>query len=250
MAKCKIPDSELTEKLRDKQYTSYYAISKAVGLVCNTDLIRRCHRLEELYGIPARIPSRSGRPIENKPKPEPKPKKPKLVKKPGLVRTPEKKPEVIKITPTGFPFHANDQVRYDGRLCTVAYVIQDKITLRRNADLKHITLTMEEYTQNPNILRRIEEKQPIKGIGQAIVTRQSGREYIQDVETAETAKNFEPFDLEMGDNTDKVKDFGPLFSEEDYIDEEWITNKPIISKPTIREKIKKVAVILFGEGKK
>jgi hypothetical protein len=219
MGKQKIPDSELLEKLRDNQHISYYATAEIVGLRYNTDFINRCHKLERLYKIPAKISTKYG-----KSKPEPKPEAAEIIKS--------------SVAITRFPFRPNEQVYYEGRLCTVVKVTEEKILLSRNADKKFITLTMEEYLKNPNILRQIDEKPPIKTTGEAIVLKQTGKEYIKAV--AETAKNFEPFDLEMGDNTDKVKDFGPLFEPVDYIDPEW-------GKPTLREKIKKCVAILFGE---
>lgn len=242
MAPCKISDSELLSTLRDKQYISYYAISKSIGLVCNTDLIKRCHRLEELYGIPERVPSRSGRPKENKPKKvkpislkEDKQKAKPIKVEPFMgIAKPIEKPVKIKAV----PLRPGEQVRYDGRLHTIVMVTAEKITLRKNADLSHKTLTMEECIQNPEKIVRIEEKRPISTTGEAIVLRRDSK-YIKD--TAETAKDFEPFGLE--DNTDKVEDSG-LFEPVDYIDEEWG------QKLTLGEKIKKCADILFGEAEK
>lgn len=254
MGKTKIPDSQLLEKLRDK-YKSYYAIAKAVGLNCNTDFIKRCHRLEELYGIPERIPSRAGRPPTRekavRPEKRAEPQKAKWEKTEIRVapaeplkirpayRTPDTKP---------FPFRPKEPAEAYGRRCTVEHVCQDKITLWRNADMKYIGITTEEYTQNPEILRQIDEKPPIKTTGEAVVLKQMGKEYIKIVEVSETANHFEPpkFDLEMGDNTDTTKEFGPLFDDVDYIDEAW--GKP--TKLSIKEKIKKCVAILFGEEKK
>jgi hypothetical protein len=224
MGKQKIPDSELLEKLRDNQHISYYATAEIVGLRYNTDFINRCHKLERLYKIPAKISTKYG-----KSKPEPKPEAAEIIKS--------------SVAITRFPFRPNEQVYYEGRLCTVVKVTEEKILLSRNADKKFTTLTMEEYLKNPNILRQIDEKPPIKTTGEAIVLRQAGKEYIKTVEVAETAKKFEPFDLEMDDTTDKVKEFGPLFEPVDYIDEEWGR------KLTLREKIGKCIAILFGEEK-
>jgi hypothetical protein len=236
MGKTKIPDSQLVEKLRDKQYTSYYAVAKAVGLNCNTDFINRCHRLEELYGIPVRIPSRQGRPVKNT---KPMTSR-KLTDKPPLtlkeweelnakiMASDSPEPKII-----GFPFGPGEQVYYEYRLCTVERVFKDKIILRRNSDLKLVTLTMEEYLKNPEILRRIDKKPPIKSIGEAITTKRD---------------EGEPFDLEMDDTTESTKDFGPLFGEVDYIDDAWL--KPTARKLSIKEKIKKCVAILFGEVEK
>jgi hypothetical protein len=264
MGKQKIPDSELLEKLRDNQHISYYATAEIVGLSYNTDFINRCHKLERLYKIPAKISTKYG-------KSKPEPKQPKPIKETTIRPKPEAA-EIIKssVAITRFPFRPNEQVYYEGRLCKVTSVSADKITLRRYSDLSPIMIGMEEYLKNPNILRQIDEKPPIKTTGEAIVLKQAGKEYIKTVEAAETAKDFEPmhiesdtceseepgryeaeeidrmhcFDFEMDDTTDKVKDFGPLFEPVDYIDEEWGR------KLTLREKIGKCVAILFGEVEK
>jgi hypothetical protein len=189
MGKQKIPDSELLEKLRDNQHISYYATAEIVGLRYNTDFINRCHKLERLYKIPAKISTKYG-----KSKPEPKPEAAEIIKS--------------SVAITRFPFRPNEQVYYEDRLCTAVMVTAEKITLRRNADMRHITITIEEYIQNPKILRQIDEKPPLKN--------------IYDEKRTVIA-------------TDK-----PVFEPIDYIDPEW-------GKPTFGQRMKNFIGKLRGE---
>lgn len=211
MGKSKVTDQQLAEKLLDKQYKTYYAVAKSLGLVPQSSFNTRCHYIEAAYGIePRETPTeRTGRPKGGERKPKP------LKVAPFMGIAEPKKPD------KPFPFAVNEQVYYDNRLCTVV-MVGDKITFRKNADLRHITLTMEEYIKNQDIVRQIEEKPPCTTTGEAMVLRKRAKEYIQDTETAETAKNFEPFD------------------DIDYTDEEWGV------KPTFGEKIKNFARKLMG----
>ena len=229
MGKSKVTDEQLTAALLDKQYKTYYAVAKSLGLVPQSSFNTRCHYIEAAYGIePRETPTeRTGRPkgskdshkrqIANCRPPERIIKSPVTVEPFIGVPMPKPKPDKPK-----FPFAVNEQVYYDNRLCTVVMATAEKIILRKNADLRHTTLTMEEYIKNPNIVRQIEEKPPCTTTGEAMVLRKRAKEYIQDTETAETAKNFEPFE------------------DIDYTDEEWGV------KPTFGEKIKNFARKLIG----
>ena len=214
MGKSKVTDQQLAEKLLDKQYKTYYAVAKSLGLVPQSSFNDRCHRIEAANGIePRETPTeRTGRPKGGERKPKP------LKVAPFMGIAEPKKPD------KPFPFSVNEQVYYDNRLCTVVMATAEKIILRKNADLRHTTLTMEEYTKNPNIVRQIEEKPPLMTTGEAVVLRKrdKAKEHIQDTETAETAKSFEPFE------------------DIDYTDEEWGV------KSTFREKIKNFARKLMG----
>lgn len=222
MGKSKVTDERLKEKLMDKQYKTYYAVAKSLGLVPQSSFNDRCHRIETAYGIEPREvpPERTGRPKGE----ERKLKPPKVEPFMGIAepKKPDKPKPIPKPKLSAFPFAVNEQVYYDNCLCTVVMVAAEKVILRKNADLRHVTLTMEEYTQNPNIVRQIEEKPPCTTTGEAMVLRKRAKEYIQDTETAETAKNFEPFE------------------DIDYTDEEWGI------KPTFGEKIKNFARKLMG----
>ena len=148
----------------------------------------------------------------------------------------EAKEEVKHIKPLFF--RPNEQVYYEDRLCTVIMVTEEKMILRRNADMHHITITAEQYTENPGILRQEHEKPPITTTGEDVTLR---KRTVKEIAT-NTDKMEPVFDLEMDDNTDAVKDFGPLFEETDYIDEEW----GAVEKPTIREKIKNFVSRIVG----
>ena len=66
MGKQKVSDSRLAETLKDDQYKTYYAVAKAVGTGSQTSFIERCHKIEQIYGIPPRISERGGRPKGSK----------------------------------------------------------------------------------------------------------------------------------------------------------------------------------------
>jgi hypothetical protein len=255
-AKPKASEEQIIEKLMDiDTYPSYYKIANSLGLDPQNSFIKRCHKIEERLGIPPREKCHGGGLqrkvvlIEQKPKEHTKPKpEPKLVTE--LART-VVKAQLPQENLSVFPFGPNEQVYYDDRLCTAVMVTAEKAILRRNADMKHITLMIEQYTENPEIVRRTDEKPPLKTTGEAIVLKQrdEGKAYIEDAETAETAKDFEPFDLEMDDNTDAVKDFGPLFDNVDYIDEEWGASpveKLAGFQTTFNKKVKKFVNRILG----
>ena len=121
-------------------------------------------------------------------------------------------------------------------------VTEEKMILRRNADMHHITITLEQYTENPGIVRQTDEKPHITTTGEDVTLR---RRTVREI--ANNTDKMEPvFDLEMDDNTDSTKDFGPLFEETDYIDEEWGAVK---AKP-IKDMDSKFADWMFGRNRR
>ena len=265
MGKQKVSDSQLAVVLKDNQYKTYYAVAKAVGTGSQTSFIERCHKIEQIYGIPPRISERGGRPkgstdgIKRQAKPikRPEPKPVKVEPFVGIAK-PEPKPTMppdeffnVKLDPVkerpksvinagpeqvkSLFFRPNEQVYYEDRLCAVIMATEEKMILRRNADMHHITITAEQYTENPGILRQEHEKPPITTTGEDVTLR---KRTVKEIAT-NTDKMEPVFDLEMDDNTDAVKDFGPLFEETDYIDEEWGVQKQK-RKERLKKFIKKV----------
>jgi len=255
--KPKVPDEQLAEVLRDGRYTSYYAVANAVNITPSENFTERCQRLEKKLGIPHKerrgqrrinidkLPEADVEPPESLRKTEPEVPTAKAVPV-RAERTVPVNATHTEVTP--FRFRPKEPVCFDGYQRVVDAVLPEKIAMRRNCDMRYITLTAEEYIENPGILRQSEEKPRITTVGEAVVLRQrdEAKEYIQDTETVETAKKFEPFDLEMGDNTDTVKEFGPLFEDVDYIDDAWGT----VEKPTVASRFKGFIAKLRGEGKK
>jgi hypothetical protein len=289
MGKSKISDQQLTERLMDSPNKTYYEIAKSFGLVPQSSFNARCRKIEHKLGMPERDPGKPGRNFgskdgtkrQEKPKaPAPRPiievepfmgiakPEPKPIISPDdffnvkLEPDKEKPKTVIGSEPTQAKplfFRPNEQVYYEDRLCTVIMSTAEKMVLRRNADMHHITITAERYTENPGILRQIDEKPPLPTVGEDVIKRRTVREI------AETAKRFEPinlngttgdeepgkyeaeeidrlncFDFEMDDNADAVKDFGPLFEETDYIDPEWG------AKPTFWQRAKNAVARIVG----
>lgn len=250
MGKSKISDQQLTERLMDSPNKTYYEIAKSFGLVPQSSFNARCRKIEDKLGMPERDPGKPGRNFgstdaekrQAKPikRPEPKPtmppddffnvklesvkEKPKTV----IIAGPEPKKSLF--------FRPNEQVYYEDRLCTVIMATAEKMILRRNADMRHTTITAEQYTENPGIVRQIDEKPPITTTGEDVTLR---RRTVREI--ANNTDKMEPlFDLEMDDNTDAVKDFGPLFEETDYIDPEWG------AKPTFWQRAKNAVARIVG----
>lgn len=261
MGKSKISDEQLAEALKDDQDKTYYEIAKSLGLVPQSSFNARCRKIEQKLGLPERDPGKPGRNFGSKDKikrqAQPKAPAPKPVVKiePFMgIAKPEPKPIIspndffnVKLEPPkerpkpepakSLFFRPNEQVYYEGRLCTVIIVTEEKMILRRNADMHHITITAEQYTENPGIVRQEHEKPPITTTGEDVTLR---KRTVKEI--ANNTDKMEPvFDLEMGDNTDAVKDFGPLFEETDYIDEEWG-----VKKPTIGQKVKNFVSRIIG----
>ena len=267
MGKQKVSDSQLAEALKDEQYKTYYAVAKAVGTGSQTSFIERCHKIEQIYGIPPRISERGGRPKGSKDgekrqtKPKEPPSRPTVkvepfvgIAKPKPTISPddffnvklepvkEKPKEVVSAGPDPerplkpFPFGSGDELFYLDRLHTFQRIIDGTIYLRENASMRTVTVPMALYNQIPDIFRGTEEKPPILTILEDVALK---KKTVNEI--ANNTDKMEPvFDLEMDDNTDSVKELGPLFEETDYIDEEWG------AKPTIREKIKNFVSRIVG----
>ena len=268
MGKSKISDQRLTEELLDSPNKTYYEIAKSFGLVPQSSFNARCRKIEHKLGMPERDPGKPGRNFgstdgikrQAKPIKRPEPKPVKVEPFVGIAK-PEPKPTMppdeffnVKLDPVkerpksvinagpeqvkSLFFRPNEQVYYEDRLCTVIMATEEKMILRRNADMHHITITAEQYTENPGILRQEHEKPPITTTGEDVTLR---KRTVKEIAT-NTDKMEPVFDLEMDDNTDAVKDFGPLFEETDYIDEEW----GAVESPTLGQRVKNFVSRICG----
>lgn len=207
MGKYKVSDGQIAELalkgLSNNQIAAELKISSA-GTFHN-----RCNEIRKANGIPVWSGKMGRHPKEDKPvvaKSEPT-KRPRPT---PLKVEPFKGVEIQKPIwgkPILFPYRPNDQAHYKDRLCTVVMITAEKITLRRNADMRRITLAIEEYIQNPKILRQIDEKPPLKNI-------------YEDKRTVIMDK--------------------PVFEPIDYIDPEW-------GKPTFGQRVKNSIGKLRGE---
>jgi hypothetical protein len=211
MGKYKVSDEQIAELAL--KGLSNNGIAVELGIAVSGTFHNRCNEIRKANGIPVWSGKMGRHPKEDKPvvaKSEPT-KRPQPTPLKIEPFTGIEAPKPIWGKPTLFPFNLNEQVYYGYRLCTVERIFTDKIILRRNADLRPKAITIEEYIQNPKILRQIDEKPPLKTI-------------CDDKRTVIMDK--------------------PVFEPIDYIDPEWGR------KLTFREKIKKCVAILFGEVEK
>jgi hypothetical protein len=207
MGKYKVSDGQIAELAL--KGLSNNGIAAELGIAVSGTFHNRCNEIRKANGIPVWLGKMGRHPKEDKPvvaKSEP-------TKRPTPLKVEPFKgieaPKPIWGKPILFPLEPNDQAYYEDRLCTAVMVTADKITLRRNADMRHITITIEEYIQNPKILRQIDEKPPLKNI------YDEKRTVIV---------------------TDK-----PVFEPIDYIDPEWG------AKPTFGQRVKNFIKKLRGE---
>jgi len=204
MGKYKVSDEQIAELALKGR--SNNQIAAELGISVSGTFHNRCNEIRKANGIPAWSGKMGRHPKEDKPEIKPtktqRPNQTPLKVEPFMgVAKPAEKTKPI-------PFRPNEQAYYKDRLCTVVMVTAEKITLRRNADMRRITLTIEEYIQNPKILRQIDEKPPLKDI----------------------------YDDKRTVIADK-----PVFEPIDYIDPEWG------AKPTFRQRVKNFIKKLRGE---
>lgn len=119
---------------------------------------------KKLGVTPAAVTQRQKKRDEAKKGPEPS-----IIKKQDPVPLPPQSAETSETKP--FPFEPKDDVIYGGQLHRVRSVGQNRMILCRNADMKAVTIMLEDYQAGRAQVKKVGEKPPIKTTGEDIVLK-------------------------------------------------------------------------------
>lgn len=271
--KHKISDEKMIEKLKDQRNLSNRQIAIEFGITPSGDFSKRCGELRKNNGILEPVRQKSA----GRPKPQITTIKPSIEQH-KLVEANKKIP--LKEKPTDLPLKIEKPFTFEPKdpvihaiegLCTVRSVGKDRMVLVRNANMRAITITHDDFLRDPNIVRKNGEKPQVKTvsatelhIGKSVEDLfKSDDQNIQEVssnqelvnETCEddmpsqyeaeaiaaiesAPNNIEPIhiDLEMDSISDPIEPITIIFEQEDYHDPEWF-DKPIPRKGTVERVI-------------
>ncbi|MDD4566194.1 MAG: hypothetical protein PHE79_12065 [Eubacteriales bacterium] len=132
MAKARIADEEVRKYINEGR--SNYWIFKEAGVN-----YARIDKLRKEYG-----------------KPLPDPEKPVEVKVGPAPVVESVQPEPKQARP--FPFEPKESVIYSGQMHTVRSVGESRMVLRRNADMKGVTILLDDYNAGRASIRKVDEK--------------------------------------------------------------------------------------------
>jgi hypothetical protein len=152
MSRQKFSDEQLIKLLQNPEYKNNNQIVKALGSKPYGALNNRLNQLRKNHGLPAA----DGR------------------KKPGLeiaLVIPDEPPETDPVKLDPFPFEPKEQVVFGGRLHTVRGVEINKLVMYENCSLRRVTVTLEAWNKNKNLVRGLNEKPPIKTAGEDVALK-------------------------------------------------------------------------------
>jgi len=151
MKKSNVSDEQIIEKIIELGNPSDRQIAMALGITPNGKFSQQLRQIRKNNNIPEPERKITGRPAKKgseiqKEKPE------KPIKKDP--------PKEAKIN-TPFPFEPQQQVIHavEG-LCTVRNIGESRMILTRNANLKTITVFLEDIQKDPKIVRKMKEDKP------------------------------------------------------------------------------------------
>lgn len=257
--KSRVSDEQIIELIEKGLINSH--IARELGVTLGSISVR-CNQLRKKHNSlpePAKKSTKRTIDLDNLPEVEPPPS---LKEKASADTIP---PEPVKLDP--FPFEPKDDVIYGGQLHRVRSVGATRMILCRNADLKSVTITLEEWNRNKDMIRAAEEKPqntyehitrnrpdeepedakaPETIFEKVAIRSKAEKKPAQSVENlfqpdpADAAIESAPvdagpihIDLEMDDSADLVE---LPRGEQDYVDPEWF-DKPIPRKGTVERAI-------------